>query len=50
MQIIVLEDMGEFEAAQVLVGGLLAAGEIEDPNELKFLQRKLAELQSRAQR
>lgn len=44
MKIIVLEDMGEVEAAKVLVGGLIASGEIDDPYEIRFLQQKIKEL------
>jgi hypothetical protein len=44
MKIIVLEDMGEVEAAKILVGGLIASGEITDPYELNFLQNKIRTL------
>ena len=47
MKIVVLEDMGEIEAAKVLVGGLIASGEITDPNELRFLESKIRELEKR---
>ena len=47
MKIIVLEDMGEIEAAKVLVGGLIASGEINDPNELSFLENKIRELEAK---
>ena len=47
MKIIVLEDMGEVEAAKVLVGGLIASGEITDPYELNFLQNKIRELEAK---
>ncbi len=46
MHIYVLEDMGELEAARVLVGGLIDSGTIRDPNELRFLQARLAELEA----
>ena len=42
MQIIVLEDMGEVEAAKILVGALIDSGEITDPYELNFLAHKIA--------
>jgi len=48
MSIFVLEEMGELEAARVLVGGLLASGQITDPNELRFLERKLEALEARS--
>jgi len=41
IRLIVLEDMGETEAVKVLIGGLLASGEISDPYELRFLQQRL---------
>ncbi len=47
MKIIVLEDMGELEAAKILVGGLIASGEITDPYELVFLQNKIRELEEK---
>lgn len=47
MEIFILEDMNELEAAKVLLGGLVASGKITDPDELRFLQLKLAELEQR---
>lgn len=47
MEIIVLEDMGEVEAAKILVGGLIASGEITDPYELNFLQNKIRTLEEK---
>ncbi len=47
MNIIVLEDMGEVEAAKILVGGLIASGEITDPYELNFLQNKIHTLEEK---
>jgi len=47
LSILILEDMGELEAARVLIGGLLDSGLIEDPHELRFLERKLEELERR---
>ena len=47
MKIIVLEDMGEIEAAKILVGGLIASGEITDPYELNFLQNKIRTLEEK---
>lgn len=44
MHLFVLEDMGEAEAAKVLIGGLLASGTITDPNELNFLKWRLAQM------
>jgi hypothetical protein len=42
MRIFILDDMGENEAAAVLLGGLLESGEVTDANELRFLTERLA--------
>ena len=47
MKIIVLEDMGEVEAAKVLVGALIESKEITDPYELKFLSDKIDVLENK---
>jgi hypothetical protein len=47
MEIFILEDMNELEAAKVMLGGLLAAGRIQDPEERRFLQGRLEELELR---
>jgi hypothetical protein len=44
MQVIVLTEMGEFETAQGIIGGLLESGQITDPAELRFLTGKLEEI------
>ena len=41
MRIFILEDMGELQSATVLLGGLLASGEIKDPREIHFLTQRL---------
>ena len=41
MRIFILEDLGEIEAATVLLGGLLASGELTDPKEIHFLTERL---------
>lgn len=48
MHIYILEDMGQIEAARVLLGGLIDSGEIEDPNELRFLMRRLRDLEAQS--
>ncbi len=45
MHFILLEDMGEIETAKVLVGALIASGEITDPFELNFLSEKIQKLE-----
>jgi len=46
MRIFILEDLGEIEAAAVLLGGLLASGEVTEPKEIHFLTRKLEHLKA----
>jgi hypothetical protein len=46
MHIFVLEDMGEYETAKILLGGLLASGAITDPHEARFLTQRLNALQA----
>ena len=48
MEIFILEDMNELEAAKIMIGGLLAGGTIHDPAELRFLAQKLEALEARA--
>jgi len=45
MDIYALEDMGEVQAARILIGGLLESGNINDPNELRFLSDRLHALE-----
>jgi hypothetical protein len=48
MSVVVLEDMGELEAARVLIGGLLESGRVKDPHEVHFLDEKLRQLETKA--
>ena len=48
MSILVLEEMGELEAARVLIGGLLESGRVNDPHEVRFLDGKLKDLETKA--
>ena len=48
MEVFILEDMNELEAARILLGGMLASGNIKDPHEAQFLARRLKELEERA--
>lgn len=41
MHVLLLSDMGEREAAQVLLGGLLDSGELTDPREIRFLLERI---------
>jgi hypothetical protein len=47
MQIFILEDMDELEAATIMLGGLLASGAIRDEAEARFLRQRLDELKAR---
>lgn len=47
MEIFILEDMNELEAAKIMLGGLLASGRITDPAEAKFLRERLEQLEER---
>ncbi len=47
MEIFILEDMNELEAAKIMLGGLLATGRIRDPEERRFLESRLAEIERR---
>lgn len=48
MSVLVAADMGELEIARVLIGGLLHSGRVSDPNEVRFLGERLAEIEVRA--
>jgi hypothetical protein len=45
MEIFILEDMNELEAARVMIAGLLQSGRIHDPAELRFLKQRLETLE-----
>jgi hypothetical protein len=47
MEIFILEDMNELDAARIMIGGLLQSGRIRDPAELRFLKQRLEELEAR---
>jgi len=46
MQIFILEDIGEIEAARIMLGGLLVAGQVTDEHEFRFLTERLEELKN----
>jgi hypothetical protein len=50
MEIFILEDMNELEAARIMLGGLIASGKVRDPNELQFLQKRLESLERKSER
>jgi len=47
MEVFILEDMNELEAAKIMLGGLVATGRLTDPQERRFLQNRLEELERR---
>lgn len=47
MQIFILEDMDELEAARTMIAGMLESGRIHDPAEIRFLRQRLEELAAR---
>jgi len=47
MEIFILEDMNELEAARIMIASLLQSGTIQDPAELRFLAQRLEELEAR---
>ncbi len=49
MEIFLREDMNETESAKVLLGGLLASGQVTDAHELRFLADKLERLERKSQ-
>ena len=46
MQIFILEDIGEIEAARILLGGLLEGKQIKDEREIHFLMERLESMKS----
>ena len=50
MEIFILEDMNELEAAKIMLGGLLESGRIRDPGEARFLKERLEALEARTAR
>jgi hypothetical protein len=47
LELILLQDLGEYESAYLLIQGLLDSGEITDPDELRFLRHRLEALRRR---
>jgi hypothetical protein len=47
MEVFILEDLNELEAARIMLGGMLASGAIHDADEARFLRQKLGELERR---
>jgi len=47
MEIFILEDLNELDAAKIMLGGLLASGKLQDPGERRFLQGRLEAIEKR---
>jgi hypothetical protein len=47
MEVFILEEMNELEAAKIMLGGMLASGAVRDPDEARFLKQRLDELEAR---
>jgi len=47
MEPFILEDMNELEAARLLIGGLIASGQVKDQRDLELLERRLRLLEER---
>jgi hypothetical protein len=47
MEVFILEDMNELEAAKIMLGGMLASGRLQDPGERRFLKERLEALERR---
>ncbi len=47
LEIFILEDMNELDSAKILIGGMISSGQISDPHELAFLERRLQEIAAR---
>lgn len=48
LEIFILQDMNELDSARAVTGALLSGGTITDPNEVRFLQRRLEDLEADA--
>jgi hypothetical protein len=47
MEPFILEDMNELEAARIMIGGLLASGQVKDRRDAELLQRRLEQLEEK---
>ena len=44
LEVFMLQDMNELDSARALIGGMIESGQITDPQELRFLSRRLQNL------
>lgn len=47
MEVLLLDDVGEYQAAQILLGGIISSKQVKDERELIFLQDKLSEIEQK---
>ncbi|HTO50222.1 MAG TPA: hypothetical protein VML91_21475 [Burkholderiales bacterium] len=47
MEPFILEDMNELEAARIMIGGLLASGQVKDRRDFELLERRLKQLEEK---
>jgi len=47
MEPFILEDMNELEAAKIMIGGLLASGQVKDRRDFELLERRLKALEEK---
>jgi hypothetical protein len=47
MEAFILEDMNELETARIMIGGFVSSGQVKDPGELRFLENRLREIESK---
>jgi hypothetical protein len=45
MKLVLLDELGQYESAQLLISSLLQGGDIEDPDERRFLEFRLLKIQ-----
>ena len=48
MEVFILEDMNELDAARIMLGGLLAKGQVKDETERRYLELRLESMEERA--
>ncbi len=48
MEVFILEDMNELDAARIMLGGLLAKGQVRDEGERRYLEQRLKSMEERA--
>ncbi len=47
MEALLLDDIGEYQAAQILLGGIISSKQVKDEKELIFLKKKLSEIEQK---